>query len=330
MDGVSVIVCCYNSLARIEKTLRHLSLQKTEGVAWEVIIVDNGSTDDTKNFILSISTSLFPSGRLRIVDQPIKGLSSARAKGVESASYDSVIFCDDDNWLSSDYVYQVHRIFNSDKNIGAIGGKGIPATDVKLPDWFDKFGHLFATGPQGSQSGEVVSPTGSLYGAGLAIRKDIFDQFKKRGYSPFLTDRTGAKLTSGGDTELCYIIRLMGFKLWYSDTLTFQHFLPAGRLTEDYLKRLFRSMNESYMLLITYRYALMGVPIGRATWLKDFMYQLLFYTKGVASHLIQRNERSRLEADASRFKLSAMLAQAGSYRSRIFAMNKLATGSREI
>src|SRR5258708_22362717 len=168
MNGVSVIVCCFNSSLRLHETLLHLSLQKTsESLLWEIVLVDNASTDNTKEVARrnwkEYGKSSVP---LKIIDQPIQGLSFARAKGIEVSAYDILIFCDDDNWLESNYVQNAFSLVNSDLHIGALGGTGMAVNDSDLPTWFDKYKYSFACYAQGESDGELTNPTAALYGAG--------------------------------------------------------------------------------------------------------------------------------------------------------------------
>ena len=168
--GVSVIVCCYNSALRIGKTLRGLAAQKLDKAdQLEVILVDNGCTDYTSLVAAKeweSCHSIFP---LHIHKELKKGLTSARQKGIDAAIYDALLFCDDDNWLSSDYVDNAFACLNKDSKIGACGGLGVAVFENEAPGWFGLYAEAFATGPQHVRSagGTLIS----LYGAGLAVKK---------------------------------------------------------------------------------------------------------------------------------------------------------------
>src|SRR5436190_1893505 len=101
MDGISIIVCCYNSSLRLPKTIEHLAAQKTSSfLNWEVIFVNNSSTDNTTDVVAKEwSKYNLQNVGFKIIDEPKAGQSFARIKGVETALYDLIVFCDDDNWL---------------------------------------------------------------------------------------------------------------------------------------------------------------------------------------------------------------------------------------
>src|SRR5215831_16631642 len=147
--GVSVIICCYNSVSRLPKTLEHLAKQVVpKDFNWEIIVVNNASTDDTAAFAQDIWDNLYTEFiRFRIVDEEQQGQFYARKRGAQEAAFDYVIFCDDDNWLDPDYVSLAFDVLNKDAKIGAAGGQNEPVTDAGIyPDWFETYKDKYAIG----------------------------------------------------------------------------------------------------------------------------------------------------------------------------------------
>jgi glycosyltransferase involved in cell wall biosynthesis len=236
--GISIIVCCYNSSGRLHKTLAALAKQQFHSaILMEIIIVDNASTDNTSEIALAIWEELNTEITIRVVFEPLAGLGNARRKGIDIAEYSIILFCDDDNWLASNYVQGVFDIMQTDVLIAACGGMGIPVFETEEPFWFYQYAESFALGSQeiNSEHGRIIS----LYGAGLAIQKHVIDELYSSGFQLILQGRTGTKLSSSDDTELTNAFVLMGYKLVYSDELKFFHYLPKERLTFEYLKKLF-------------------------------------------------------------------------------------------
>lgn len=124
--GVSIIICCYNSASRLSQTLAYLKMQKYfDGIVWEVIVVDNASTDNTAQMAIDC-WGLNGPVPLHIIVEPIPGLSNARRKGILEANYEFISFIDDDNWVASDWVSKVIQVFNDYPSAGACGGKAKP------------------------------------------------------------------------------------------------------------------------------------------------------------------------------------------------------------
>ncbi|HTE02447.1 MAG TPA: glycosyltransferase [Mucilaginibacter sp.] len=251
--GMSVIVCCYNSAARLPATIRHLAAQIFEN-EWEIILVDNNSSDDTVA-VAQQEFDKYKNGNLtpRIVSEVRRGLNYARQKGVDAAKYSYIIFCDDDNWLAENYVAIAFDLIKNNVKIGAIGGLCLaePEPGVAVPDWFDAYKNNYAIGRQADQSGDVTR-RGYLWGAGLITTKAIFELCINTNFPFLLTDRNGESLSSGGDTEFCSRIILSGHQLYYDERLVLKHFIPGNRLTESYLERLIAGINSAHIPLSKY------------------------------------------------------------------------------
>jgi glycosyltransferase involved in cell wall biosynthesis len=238
IKGVSVIICCYNSVGRITATLQAMAAQRVqETIAWELIVVDNASTDNTAQMVKDTWKELGAATELRVVHEAQPGLGFARKKGISEAHFSFILFCDDDNWLCARYIQGIYDILDNDPAIAACGGMGIPVFENQKPPWFDEYQEVYAVGPQSlnEENGQLLN----LYGAGLAMRKNLYEQLFGWGFKPFMSGRVGKKLSSSEDTELTYAFVLMGYKLHYAPELTFQHYLPQERLTLDYLKKIY-------------------------------------------------------------------------------------------
>ena len=248
----SVVICCYNSVQRISHTLDYLSKQQVnEAIKWEIVLVDNNSNDGTSLFASKLWLQLKKPVLLKIVHETKVGLSNARMRGVKEAKGEIIIFCDDDNWLTNNYISEVCSVMSRNNIIGALGGKSIAKTDSNfLPDWFDEYKIGYAIGEQHDNVG-YLPKFKLLFGAGLAIRKKLIN-IAYRDFPALLQDRNGNKLSSGGDSEICLRLTLMNYKLYYDSSLLFYHYIPAYRLTEEYRDKLWKGLQLSSSLLNDY------------------------------------------------------------------------------
>ncbi|HRB00843.1 MAG TPA: glycosyltransferase [Ignavibacteria bacterium] len=243
--GFSVIVCCYNSSDLFRETIISIcKLKTTKEFSVEVIIVDNASTDNTSETaekLLNEYKCPFP----YIIEYELSpGLSNARKKGVEKSKFEYLIFCDDDNILEENYLLNAFKIMEDRKEIGALGGISTAISDIEFPEWFNDFKQSYSVGRQSLSNGEISSDLHSLWGAGMVLRSSAISSLYSNGFHSLLADRTGKKLTSGGDSELCYALRLAGWKIWFDESLKLEHFLPANRLTWEYLRKLNRGFGR--------------------------------------------------------------------------------------
>jgi len=253
MNGVSIVICCFNSSKRIVETLRYLQKQNlNNSISWEVIVVDNASIDNTSSTALKIWKEN-PVTKFRIVSEENPGLMNARYKGYIEAKYEIVSFIDDDNWVESRWIEKVYSIFLQDKNIGACGGKVEAAFENEMPDWFEEFANSFAVGKQSDQTGYIENKKGFLWGAGLTIRKSLWQELESRNFKNLTLDREGYSLSAGGDTELCYAFRLLGYRIYYRDDLLMKHYIPSNRLNINYLSKIHEGFGRAYGRLNCYR-----------------------------------------------------------------------------
>jgi glycosyltransferase involved in cell wall biosynthesis len=243
---VSVVVPTHNGAARLPITLAHIAAQRPpRGLSWEVIVVDNVSIDDTAQVALRAWPADAPVP-LRVVREPRLGLSHAHLRGFASAQGEIVTWVEDDNWIAPDWVTVVSTTMAEHPEVGLCGGVNEPVCEIPPPAWFETFGFAYATGSQGMAAGDVTSQRGYLWGAGLTVRKAAWDHLVRHGFRPLLVDRQGdASFQAGGDSEICFALRLAGWRLWFEPRLRLRHHLLAHRLEWRYLRRLFRGFGAA-------------------------------------------------------------------------------------
>ncbi|MDF7810191.1 glycosyltransferase [Hymenobacter sp. YC55] len=261
MKGVSVIVCCHNSAARLGATIKHLANQNVSvAIPWEIIIVDNNSSDNTREKAEAEWQHYSLAVPFRVVDESTPGLSAAREKGIGEAVYDFLIFCDDDNWLDPSYVSNAYQLLHAHPQVAVVGGNNIGVFETPPPSWLPFFQHSYAIGTQGKLNFEILEGNQYIVGAGMAFRKTAYTSIKQKGFKFYLTDRIGNKVVGGGDVELCYIFKLAGYQIAYSSALTLQHYMPSGRMTKKYLASMWHQYSYSWLVFEAYK-AVLGTTI---------------------------------------------------------------------
>ena len=230
----SIIICCYNSTSRITKTLLEISKLKTDDFCYEVILVDNNSSDKTSQLAKDIWQNNGSNTVLKVVYEKIPGQTFARKKGVSHASGQYILFCDDDNWLKDDYLIKAKKILQSRQDIGALGGWSEGVFEIQPPEWFLKISNCFAVG---GMPDEKLMEADYIWGAGMIIRSDLAKKIFNQNFSN--SGRSGKILTSGDDVEICSKIKTLNYKVFKSSELFFKHFITKERLTIDYLRRLY-------------------------------------------------------------------------------------------
>ncbi|WP_375416585.1 glycosyltransferase [uncultured Hymenobacter sp.] len=251
-SGLSIIICCYNSAARLPVTLAHLAAQQGAGFAWEVILVDNNSSDGTAAVAEREWQRHGAPAPLRVVAEPRPGLLYARERGLASIAHELILFCDDDNWLAPDYLREA-CVLMQDGTIGILGGRNVAVADAPLPAWFAGFEQAYACGPQAAHDGDVSSARLYIAGAGMVTRHAVYRALAELGFRSYLTGRTGASLSSGEDTEFSIVTALLGYRLVYSSRLVLKHYMEPARLRWSYFLKLNRGHAQSYYKLALYK-----------------------------------------------------------------------------
>lgn len=229
-NGVSAVICCFNSSDVILPTLYGLMTQKVpENAGYEVILVDNMCTDDTvekaKKYWGNCNISL------KIVREETKGLVYSRIRGAKNAAYDITIFIDDDNILQSDYISKAIELFDKLPEIGIVGGYVQPLIqNSSYPNWFLKFQGVYACGAQNKINGNLSGTKKRLYGAGMCIRTSIAKKIFKNEKDLILEGNQGKIQLRGDDTEICQRTLLLGYELYYDSSLILFHNLQPFRL----------------------------------------------------------------------------------------------------
>ena len=282
--GVSILICTYNGAARITETLAHLARQQVRpDLQWEVILVDNASTDDVLVVAKDYWTSNAAPVPLRTYIQPKSGKNYALELAYNEASYSYMCIVDDDNWLAPDYVQIGFNLLQSQPEVGLLGGRTTGAFEVEPPAWFKQYQHYYAVGtpvlydgaiPRQIDDGPVIGL--ELWGAGLFVRRSIWEEMTELGFESLLSGRKGKDLVAGEDYELSYTARLLGYKVWYLSSLCLVHYMTKGRLTASYRDQLLRAGAIGSLQLLPYRYAMLNKQ-GESNVELD-IYKDLYYT----------------------------------------------------
>src|SRR5512146_1362797 len=250
--GVSVVICTYNGAARLPETLAHLAAQVNTGaIAWEVLVVDNASTDDTAEVAQRCWPADAPAP-LRIVREPRLGTANARRRGLMDARYDIVSFVDDDNWMAANWLGLSYEIMVRDPLLGALGSINHAACEIEPPWWFKRFRANYTILTEEDLAASDASTAWGLYSAGMSIRRTAWLQLVRDGFDFGVRGAVGADLGRGEDSELTFALREAGWKLAIDPRLRFEHFIPARRLNWAYLRKLSRDSAISTVALDAY------------------------------------------------------------------------------
>lgn len=257
---LSVIIPTHNPNAeRLRRTLAGLRAQTLPAERWETILVNNAS----RNFPAPDFFTACAPGNFSIVAEPELGLTAARRRGFTTARGAVAVLVDDDNVLAPDYLERVLAIFAREPKVGAAGGKSLPDFERAPAEWEREFLPLLALRDPGAreQISAGLRPPGSTrneypvyapIGAGMALRRAAWTAWLTSldTRTSTLSDRRGGELTSGGDNDIVLVALAAGWEVGYFPELSLLHLIPAGRLDAEYLSRLNRGIQRSWMQVL--------------------------------------------------------------------------------
>jgi glycosyltransferase involved in cell wall biosynthesis len=226
---VTVAVITYNRSRYLRETLAGIVRQNYPSDRWEILVIDNNSTDDTPEVVSSFMSAA-PSPR-RVVEAS-QGLDHGRNRAVAEARGDVIVLTDDDILVEPDWLAQMVAPFSSDSahRIGVVGGEVIPVFPDGVPAWLEE-----AHRPLGFRRDSGPLPPGQApMGANFAFPKWVFTRF---GTFNTELDRQGARLFGGGDSEMIRRLRATGLEAWFVPGARALHQMPASRLTFEYARR---------------------------------------------------------------------------------------------
>lgn len=194
---VSLVICTRNRAKLLAEALPYLTRLKTEA-AWEIVFVNNGSSDATGETLAAFTGS---SGLdARVLDEPRPGLASARNAGWRRARGRLVAFTDDDCYPAPDYLDQVRACF-AEADLGYLGGR------VLLFDHDDYPVTIKVSEERENFPPRSFLPAGAVHGANLAVRRDVLE--RTGGFDERLG--IGAQCESAEDIDLVARASALGF-----------------------------------------------------------------------------------------------------------------------
>ena len=148
-------------------------------------------------------------------------------------------------------------MLDSHPDVGIVGGLAKPKFSVKTEPWLEDLYPALAIGPQAAGEGFVSW----VYGAGMVIRKAVFEKLKQRNIELMLSDRVGARQTSGGDSEICQLATYLGYKIYYTPGLVLFHAIAWHRLT----RKSFIAANHRNVFPVVYLYLLESLITNKSS-----------------------------------------------------------------
>jgi glycosyltransferase involved in cell wall biosynthesis len=231
--NLTVIIVTYNRCQSLAKTLESVAVSSLPtSVEWEVLVVDNNSTDPTLQVVQDFR-SRYP-GRFRYLREPNPGKSFGLNAGILASRGDILAFIDDDVTVESTWLQNLAAALESGDWAGA-GGRILLERNFSPPRWLAldgpcNMGGMLARFDLGDNPGELQE---APYGTNMAFRKSMFEK-----YGLFRTDLGPSPNRQiprpNEDTEFGRRLIAAGERLYYEPSAVVHHPVPPGRLTREY------------------------------------------------------------------------------------------------
>jgi glycosyltransferase involved in cell wall biosynthesis len=288
----SVIVCTYNRFQNLPACLGHLARQHgVDGLEWEVVVVDNNSTDRTPEAVRELSRQL--PINIRYLREPQQGLNYARNRGVTESSGSYFSFIDDDIATDANWLAAVFSCFQRN-DADAVGGRIHLDPSLKLPAWIkpEMYGFL---GYQdlGESAFQMDGVNNYPFGGNMAFNRRVVERIGL--FNPKLGRRgSGQKrseLFKGAETDYFHRLAAAGHaRILYEPKAIVYHQVLPFQLTKRYFRTIHfnAGYQKAYNDPQAYRRQLFGIPlflfpqVGRST--VKYLRQLIGSGRDLAFH----------------------------------------------
>jgi glycosyltransferase involved in cell wall biosynthesis len=244
---ISVIICTHNRADYLVKAISSVLDQNMSRSKYEIVVVDNGSTDNTAEVVRTFSSA----GSLHYIFEEQLGLCRARNTGWRCARGRYVAYLDDDAIASPGWLTAVEQAFTIAPDAGAVGGRVDPIWEVARPGWLSDDIAKGLTIVDWSDSPKFIADVHLewLVGANMSVPVAVLQEIG--GFHPRL-DRVGTHMLSGGDVFLQMQVLRRGYSCFYHPQMAVRHLVPKSRVQKRWFFRRYywQGVSDAIMQLI--------------------------------------------------------------------------------
>lgn len=232
---VSIIIPTRNRAELLGKAVCSFQRQTFPEELYEIIVVDNASSDSTKKLVEKMaSDTRVP---IHYILEERIGLHYARHTGARHARGEILLYGDDDIVASQDWVEQIYLCYLKE-DAAAAGGRITGRWEAEIPEWFRDFGEQGSSILSLLDLGEGMFPLSngqSLYGCNFSIRKSVL--FRVGGFNPDGFPKDRLIYRGDGESGLIKKLKKRGYRLYYNSYATVEHVISINRLNRGYFKQ---------------------------------------------------------------------------------------------
>ncbi len=247
IPAISAVVCTHNRAAYLERALASLAAQSLAPDAYEILVVDNASTDDTPA-VVAAARARIPN--LVSLHEPTPGLGHARNAGLHAARGAYVAYVDDDAVASATWLERILAAFATvQPTPGCVGGRVDAIWEAPRPRWLADEMLTYLTVIDWSPTATFLGDDRFVAGANMAFPRDLLRSID--GFHPAL-GRRGTTLLSNEELRVETALRRRGHPCWYDPAIAVGHHVAPERLTRAYFRRRYfwQGVSDAQLLLL--------------------------------------------------------------------------------
>lgn len=230
---ISAVICSYNRARFIINAVESIFNQDYDRELYEVIVVDNNSTDNTVALLEEYKRT-HPGYNFRYYVEYNQGVAFTRTRCAKEAQGEIVAYLDDDSTAQPGWLANIAAFFDANPGTYSVGGKIVPKFLTGIPGWYSKY--FFGLVGNFDQGPKVKKMTGARYpcGANMAFRKKVFDEI---GYFNTELGRKGAGLLANEEKDIYLRILAHNHDVYYLPDVWVLHCVESNKFDKAYVRR---------------------------------------------------------------------------------------------
>jgi glycosyltransferase involved in cell wall biosynthesis len=238
---VSVVMCSYNRANYIGEALTALYNQHVSYEHYEVLIVDNNSSDNTKE-VYDHWRINHPLGNFYYYTEKQQGASFARNTGAALSKGNWLCFVDDDAIVDSRFIANIIKHTETHPTIVGFGGKIIPRYIPSEPKWMSYYVSSIVGNFDYAPFAKPFENNKYPLESNMIIKKSVYNQVG--GFNTQLPGVVGTKRIGGEGKELFFKIMKLGHVIYYDPSIQVEHVVEVSKLTKEYMYRVASGMGR--------------------------------------------------------------------------------------
>lgn len=239
---ISMAICTYNRCDMLKDAVQSLlrqSVVEENRCRWEIIVVDNNSTDGTADYLRELAET---QENVKILFEKRQGVGYARNAALRGARYDVIAYIDDDETADENWAAEILRVFEENDNVGCVSGPYHLEEKSRIPKWFpeEMYGIIgeIKNNLKGDATDYCDAGRSDCASGNMAVHRSVLE--KGIAFRPI--GRRGDLLLGGEDVMMVRDIYDAGFRHFYAPRAKIYHKFIPERATVGYAIRFYRGL----------------------------------------------------------------------------------------